>query len=272
MGGARPLQKPRLVFRAQIERRAYWRRARFALLALVAVMLSMAALHLAREAAVADPALLDAGLLAAVIAAGLLAVRAGINVLRWRLRRDETLAVYDQGFIWQRDGQQHKYSWGKLAVLREGANGLYLRRRPLLQWGAHTLTMADGAVFRFTPAHGSVRAFARAVRPFAADVTGTRMGRILRRERPVRLHPQLVVWPGGVEAGRHEIPWADLDVGVRRGWLVIRARDSRGRFVTVKRYRVSRVDNVGGFLDLAHETIRIHRPSQPPSGALAEAV
>lgn len=271
MGSARPLQKPRLVFQAQIERRVHWRRARFALLALAAVALGMLALRLARDAVAADLALLDLGFLAAVIAAGLLAVRAGVNLLRWRRRRDETLAFYDQGFVWKRDGTQHKYAWNKLAVLREGAGGLYLRGRPLLQWGAHTLTMTDGAVFRVTPAHGNVRAFARAVRPFAAEVTGTRMGRILRRERPVRLHPKLVVWPGGVEAGRREIPWADLDVNVRHGRLIIRARNARGRFVTVMRYRISRVDNVGGFVDLARATIRNHRPQQPSSSALARA-
>lgn len=262
MSSSRVLQPPRLVFQATVERRRYWRRARFALIVLAAVMLGMVALRLARDATAADLALLDLGFLAAVIAAALLSLRVIVNLLRWRSRRDEKLAVFDQGFVWTRDGKQHKYAWGKLAVLREGAGGLYLGRRPLVQWGAHTLTMTDGQVFRVTPVHGDLRRFARIVRPLAAEVTGTRMGRILRQEKPVRLHPKLTVWPGGVEAGKREIPWSELDVGVKRGRLVIRARDAKGRFIPVLRCRVSRVDNVGGFLDLARATIRNHQPER----------
>lgn len=260
MSSARALQKPRLIFQAAVVRRAYWRRARFALLALAAVMLGMAALRLARDAAAADLALLDLGFVAALAAAALLGLRAALNLARWWRRRDETLAFYDQGFVWARAGQPHKYGWSKLAVLREGAGGLYAGSRPLVQWGAHTLTMTDGQVFRVTPVHGNLRQFVRAVRPLAAEVTGARMGRTLRQERPVRLHPQLTVWPGGVEAGKREIRWDELAVGVQRGRLVIQAKDSKGRFTTARRYRVSRVDNVGGFLDLARTTIRNHRP------------
>jgi hypothetical protein len=262
MSAARARQKPQLVFRAVVERRVYWRRARFALLALAAVALGMVALRLARDAAAADLALLDLGFLAALIAAVLLGVRVVVNLLRWRRRHDETLAFFDQGFVWTRDGTQHKYGWSKLAVLREGAGGLYLRRRPLVQWGAHTLTMTDGQVFRVTPVYGDLRRFVRAVRPLAAEVTGARMGRTLRQERPVRLHPQLTVWPGGVEAGKREIPWAELAVKVKQGRLVIYAKNEKGRFTPVRRYRVSRVDNVGGFLDLAGATIRNHQPER----------
>ncbi len=262
MSSVRALQKPQLIFRAAVVRRAYWRRARFALLALAAVMLGMVGLRLARDAAAADLALLDLGFVAAVAAAALLSLRAALNLARWWRRRDETLAFFDQGFVWTRAGKQHKYSWGKLAVLREGAGGLYLGRRPLVQWGAHTLTMTDGQVFRVTPLYGDLRRFARAVRPLAAAVTGARIGRTLRQERPVRLHPKLTVWPGGVEAGRREIPWQDLGVGVKRGRLVIRAKGETGRFTTVRRYRISRVDNVGGFLDLAAVTIRTHQPAR----------
>ena len=259
---ARALQKPRLVFRAVVERRVYWRRMRRALLLLAPVMLGIVALYLARDNQAADLALLDLGFIAAVIAAVLLGVRVVVNLLRWRTRRDETLMFFDQGFVWTRMGTQHKYGWSKLATFRERAGGLYLGRRSLVQWGAHTLTMADGAVFHVTPVYGDLRRFADAVRPYIAEVTGIRMGRILRQERPVRLHPKLIVWPGGVEAGRREIPWGAMDVELARGRLFIRAKNEKGRFATVRSYRVSGVDNVAGFMDLAQTTIRNHQPER----------
>jgi hypothetical protein len=195
-----------------------------------------------------------------VLLVGLLLVRVIVNWWRWRTRHDETIRVYDQGFVWQRDGESYKYAWNKLLTIREGGRGLYLGRLPLVQWGAHTLTMTDKQVFRFRPHHGDMRAFIRVVRPYAADVTGTRMGRILRQEKPVRLHPRLVAWPGGLAVGRREIHWSLLDVDIQRGRLVIRARkENNGKYRTVRSYPIHAVDNVGGFIELATVTIENHR-------------
>ncbi len=256
---AKAIHKPRLLYEAQVQRRRYWRECRRAFLLMLVALLALAALEVARARDAADPLALDIGRLAAAFLAGLLLVRVVVSFIRWRTRPDERIRVYDQGFTWQRGGETHKYSWGKLAAIREGGRGLYLGQRPLVQWGAHTLTMADKEVFRFRPYHGDMRAFIRAVRPYAADVTGTRMGRILRQEKPVRLHPKLVAWPGGLAVGKKELPWATLDVDIARQRLIIRARAKNGRYKTVRSYPVSAVDNVAGFYELATTTIENHK-------------
>ena len=254
-------RKPRLLLEAQIERRLYWRRFRFSLLVLVVVMLALVALRLAggRITDQLSPAVLDVGRLAALVLSILLFLRVMVNLSRWLTRRDEHIRIFDQGLMWSRNGSARKYGWDKLRVLREQGHGLYLGKRPLVQWGGHTLKMADGEVYRFAPYHGDLRQFIRVVRPFAAEATGERMARMLREEKPIRLHPRLTVWPGGVEIGKQELPWGLLDVRVSSGRLMIRQRDDKGKYRVVRRYPVGQVDNVGGFLELATTTIQTHR-------------
>jgi hypothetical protein len=81
------------------------------------------------------------------------------------------------------------------------------------------------------------------------------MGRILREEKPVKIHPRLTVWPGGVEVGRQEIPWSELDVRLKGSQLIIRRKNRSGKFRTVRRYNARKVDNVGGFMELVSATI-----------------
>ncbi len=259
---AKSLQKPRLLFAATIERQLYWRRFRLALILLLTVLAAWAALEVVslRGDITIPPNTLDIGRLAAVFVTGLLLVRLLVHFWRWRTRHDEQIKIYDQGFSWLRKGQTHKYSWNKLVTLREAGRGIYLGKRPLVQWGSYRLTMTDKQVFVFKPYHGDMRAFIRAVRPYAADVTGTRMGRILRQEKPVRLHPQLVAWPGGLAVGKKELHWSLLDVEQKGDKLIIRARNPKnGKYQTVRRFPVSRVDNAAGFVELATTTIENHR-------------
>ncbi len=259
---AKALQKPRLLFAATIERKPYWRRFRLAVILLLVVLAAWAALEVVymRGGVEIDANTLDIGRLAAVFVAGLLLVRVLVHFWHWRTRRDEQIRIYDQGFSWLREGEAHKYSWGKLVTIREAGHGIYLGKRPLVQWGTHRLTMADKEQFVFKPYHGDMRAFIRAVRPYAADVTGTRMGRILRQEKPVRLHPQLVAWPGGLAVGKKELHWSLLDVDREGDRLVIRLlNEKNGKYKMLRRFPVSRVDNVQGFVELATTTIEHHR-------------
>lgn len=253
----RALKKPELIYEAVIQRRPYFRRFRFTFFILIVAALAWAALEAARRQSIADPIAIDVGWLSAMVLTALLTIHVIVNFFRWRTRRNEHLRFYDQGFVWQRGGARRQYGWAKLVSFREGGRGLYLRQKPLVQWGAHTLTMSDGEVYRVTPQHGDLRRFARAARPYAAEVTGTRMGRQLRQsEKPIRLHRQLVLWPGGVEVGKKEIHWSKLDAVVARNRLMIREKDAKGRFKVVKRLSIHKIDNAGGFIELVGATIR----------------
>jgi hypothetical protein len=122
--------------------------------------------------------------------------------------------------------------------------------------------MQDQRVFKFTSTHGDPREFAKAVRPFVADVIGTRMGRALRAEKPVRLHPKLTVWPGGLEIGKLKIPWTQADVKVSGGTLIVSQANKNGKFKPVHRYAIAQLDNVSGFVELAISTMRSYQPER----------
>jgi hypothetical protein len=255
---ARTLRNPKRLFEVTIERRPYLRRLLRALIILLATSLAWVALNLASERVEVDVLALEIGKLAAVIIMLLAGIRAVVNLVRWRNRPDETLSFFDRGFIWERNGEKYQYRWEKLRTFREGGHAIYRGKRPVIQWGHHTLEMTDGRVFRLVPRHGELRQLARAIRPYAAEVTGIRMGRRLRQEKPVRVHPRLVVWPGGLQIGKEELPWSVLNVTVRGSRLIVQAKQN-GKVRTVGRFATNRVDNLGGFMELATATIRNHR-------------
>jgi hypothetical protein len=248
--------RPRLIYQATIRRQVYFRRFAWSALAAVASVGALVALEEAAGRGLADHMLLRIGGVAAAIMIVFFALRALVNLWRGLRRRSEVLRFYDQGFSWKRGDDEYKAGWSKLLTYREGARGLYLGSRPIVQWGANRLTMRDGRVFKVTGAHGDTRRFAKAVRQYIAGVTGTWMGRALRHDKPVRLHKQLTLYPGGVHAGKHSIPWSELEVGLKRGRLVIYRLNKKGKFSPVKSYNAASVDNVGGFVELAHGTIR----------------
>ncbi len=74
----------------------------------------------------------------------------------------------------------------------------------------------------------------------------------------MRLHPRLIVWPGGLQVGKNEYAWGTLNVAVTGSRLVIRARQ-KGKIRTVRRFNTHTVDNLGGFMELATATIKNHR-------------
>ncbi len=258
---ARSLKKPKLIYEVVVERKPYFRRFRLAMIGFLAGAGAVFALNEAYARQVADTNLLNIGWLVAVVVSGLLFLHAVINLVRGWTRRNETLRFFNQGIVWTQEAATERYGWSKLATLREGGRGLYVGKSPLVQWGAHTLTMDDGRVFRITPRYGNLREIGAVMRPYAARVTGMNMGRTLREEEPVQIHPRLIVWPGGVQVGKREIPWTDMDVRLKNGRLTIRAKDGK-RFKVVRTFPAHTVDNMGGFVELATTTIRNYQPER----------
>lgn len=257
-------EKPRLLYEVSVERGRL--RGRFFRLALLVLLVAGAywALSEAARRGLVEALVLDVGQLVAVALGGLLAVRALYHLLLWIVRRSESVRVFDKGFVWTRGKTQAKHSWGQLATYREGARGVYLfGKMPLLQWGAHRLTLRDGTVYKFNGRFGDTRLFASAVRKPAAEATGARIGQILRSDRPVRVHSHLTLYYGGVESGKTEIPWDALDIRLKRGQLVIRQKNpATNQWRVVRRYPQHTVDNVGGVLDITTEMIRLNQPER----------
>lgn len=258
------LHKPKLVFAASVKRKLFVRRFVWSLLAAVAAGGGFLALTIAADRRAGDisPTVFTVGQVVALITLVWFGLRALINLWRSITRRTEELRFLDKGFMWQRGKQQYKYGWGKLLVIREGARVITLRNRPLIQLDAHRLKMDDGKVFKVTGAYGDTRAFIKAVRKYTSAATGTRMGQLLREEKPVRLRRRLTVWPGGVEIGKTELPWSELDVQVKGNRLIFYKKNKKGVFTPFKRYNVRTIDNLGGFMEVAKTTIRHYQPER----------
>lgn len=253
--------KARLLYKSEVWRSRYWRRLPTLLIGLAAAVLAFIALNEANKRALVDPLILGVGLLTALLLGILLFILAGLCLFRALTRRSERVKVYTPGILWRRGGRVVRYSWDQVVTFREGARGIYLGRQPLMQWGAHRLTMRDGRVLKLTQAHGDVRRFARIVRPRVANITGARMARTLRDEKPVRLHPRLTLYPGGIEVRGKPIPWSQVRLRLSGGSLRIARQAPNDRVRTVARFNVSQIDNLGGMMELAEFTIRHHDPA-----------
>ncbi|MDL1899854.1 hypothetical protein FBR02_03700 [Anaerolineae bacterium CFX9] len=234
----------RLIYAAGIRRRRSFGLFVRMLVAVIAVAAAYYALHEASLRGLVSLSLLDVGKLAAIILGGWFAIRAIYHFFSAIFRRSETIRIYDKGFLWARGGESKKHLWGQVVRFREGAHGWLFRR------GAHVLTMSDGSIYAFTARHGNTAAFARAVRPFAARVTAARIGKALREGTVVQLHPKLTVHPEGIRAKDKTIRWGNLQIGVKGGRVVIRARTREG-VKTAARLPLHQIDNAGGLLDLA---------------------
>ncbi|PJF41325.1 MAG: hypothetical protein D6737_07230 [Chloroflexi bacterium] len=255
--------KPRLVFQAKIERGPYMRQFRRALIPAIVSLIALAALAEASNRELVDGVILGIGAFVAIALGIASTYRALAGLIRGLRARDEELRFYDKGFVWVRDGQEHRYSWADLTAFRETVRSAYIGRWPLFQRGAYILTMRNGQVFRVTGKYGDLRKFIGPVRRFAAEVTGTRIGRRLRNDKPIRIHKNLVVWPGGVEVKNKkkksvDIPWSHLNIKMRGRNLLIQAWTS-GKFKTIATYPIHEVDNLGGFLEVATATMRNHQ-------------
>ncbi len=254
-------EKPKLLYAAQVKRGRYFRLFLRALLLIVLVGAAYWALDVAAARGLADLRLLDIGKLVAVALIFLLGVRGLYNLIRALTIRSESVQFYDQGIVWTRRGESARYAWGDLRALRDSTGGVYLRRWPLFQTGALLLRMHDGSLYRFNGRFGDTRPCARAVRRYAAYVTGIQMGRKLRSGKKTELGRNLSIEPAGVDTGKVVVPWDALDVRRAGTRLTIRQKVG-GKWRAVRRYNTRRLDNVGGFLELAAETIQIHQPNR----------
>jgi hypothetical protein len=254
----------RIIYHTDMKRSRYFRRFIWLLLGTVTTIGAYAALREAAFRGIATPLALDIGKAAAILLGAFFTVRGLYNLILTFTRRSESLRFYNKGFVWTQGNKAYKYKWTELASFREGARGIYLLRRPILQRGAHRLVMDDERVFKFTSVHGDPRLFARTVRPYAAYVTSVKLSRALRQDRPVRLHPRLIIYPGGVEAGKTEIHWSSLDTIVKNDRLLVRRR-KRGEIKTIRGYALHSVDNVGGFLEIAKSMQRQYQPTRAGS-------
>lgn len=258
------VERPRMLFRAEIQRKRYLRRFFWMLLATVAALGAVVALDISsgRGNLTVDAEVLRLGKIVGVAVAGILLLRAFFNLFKWLRTRAEKVVVMSRGIIWERKGKQYKYSWSQVRTFREGLRSIYLFGRPVLQRGAHVLKMRDDREYRITGRHGDTRLFLRAVRPYIADVTGVRMARLLRENRPVKVHKNLILHSKGLKIGKKSIPWSQADIKLTKRNLSIAQRDKKGKFKVVKRFSVHDIDNLGGFMEVATTTIRHHQPKR----------
>ncbi|MDX2136657.1 MAG: DUF6585 family protein [Chloroflexota bacterium] len=264
---------PKLLFRAEVYRRRYSRRLFRLLLGVGAAAAAYWALaYAARTGVAVDGLLLDIGRLVAVVLAGYLAVLFGLNLYRTLTRRNERIQVFDKGLTWRKHKSLAKFGWSAIDTFREGASGIYIGNRPLLAWGKHVIFLEDGNRYAFSHRQGDTRRFASAVRPYIARVTGARMGQTLREEEPVQIAKGLVLYPGGIEARNKEIPWSQLSVRVRNRRLQIRQHGGDNVFKTVATFPISKVDNLGGFMELTAQVIENYQPERRKRSTQQRAV
>ncbi len=239
-------QHPRLLAEATISRRPYFRRAGLSILGLIAALIGLWGLYEADSLG----KLPNGSWLPLTIAVALIGVlfliRAIINFVRWLRNKNETLKLYNQGIVRTRGKDTVKYGWGSLHTYREGSRAL-------------RLTMQNGQVINIDNRYGDLARWASYIRQYAARVTGVYIARAIREERPVVLHPKLTIWPGGIEVDNKEIPWSKVDVRLMGKQLVVFQRAKSGGFQKVRAYNMHTVDNVGGFLEVAHSTMKNHQ-------------
>ncbi len=265
--------KPVLVYKAQVDRRVYVRRLRWAIVTVLAsggvfFMLSLPPIRAQLDAFTAMPGAARAALWIGGYAAALLLLivggaRAVTNAVLVARRRTEQIRFYDVGFAWQmKDDPPAKYGWSAVKTIREKPRGWYWRGKPVLQWGEISFKMRDGETYRVRGAHGDLRAFLGQVRPYYADEMGTRMGQRLRMEKSFRVHPQITVAPAGLVVGEQRIAWKHLKVEETSRELVIGRVDADGAMQQVKTFPAHQVDNLAGFMELAETTIEnFQRPN-----------
>ena len=252
-------QKPKLLYQVVIERRKFIRRFVWSLLAAVAAVGAGVALAEAANRGVVDVNVVQTGSIASIVVAVLFGLRALVNLWRGLRQRTETLRIFDKGIVLQTRKGEQKIGWSQVTAFREGGSGIYIGKRPLVQWGGPRLKLQTGKVFKVSSKYGDLRQIGAILRRYSAHVTGMQMGQALRAEKPVKLNRSLTVWPGGVEVGKQEIPWSEVEVQLKNSRLTILRKNAKGKFKPVRQYNVKQVDNVGGFMEIATGTIRNHQ-------------
>ena len=259
--------KPQRLYRAGTSPRPYRKRLRRALMVALAGggVFVLFSLPLVTDAitnfdlfAVPDVArsgVILAGRLIALLVLLLGAVRAALNVVPALRRRLERVTFYGEGFVWERPGAKNRHGWKSVKTIRENPRRWQIGGRTVLEWGEVTFKLRDGTRYRLTPAHTDLNAFLERVRPYYADIMGTRMAQRARQGQSFRVHPKLVVTPEGlVINNKQRIGWANLHVRVDDGELVVSHIKKGGSPRPVTTYPAHEVDNLAGLLDFVEMT------------------
>src|SRR5690349_18329134 len=127
-------QKPKLLYQVVIERRKFIRRFVWSLLAAVAAIGAGVALNEAAGRGLVDANVVQAGNIVSLVVAVLFGLRALVNLWRGLRQRTETLRIFDKGIILQIPKGEQKIGWSQVVAFREGGNGIYLGKRPVVQW------------------------------------------------------------------------------------------------------------------------------------------
>lgn len=256
------LDRPKLLLQSSLNRRRYFRRALWLLLALVAAFAAWIALDEAINRNVFDADILRIGQWVAVIISVIFFLRILINIYRWLRTKNETVTIFDRGFRWERRKKQAKYSWSHLKEYRDTTGGIKFLRWHLTRRGGLLFTMRDGESYLLTAQHGDLDALKAEIEPIIADITGTIIGRALRNKKQVQLHPKLAITGGGIIAGKDKLRWSAVDVQVKNGRVSIFRVNPDGRMKVVQKFKQRDVINLPGFLDVAESTIRNHQPER----------
>lgn len=254
------LDMPVLLYQTQTLRAPYLRRMGFNLvLTLVMVAGFFITRHITyQEQDHAD--MLFLGMMFFLLVGLLLFVRVITLFLRWRRTHNERVRVYDQGIIWEKDGELRRYGWDKIKRYRRGARVATLFKKPLWIRGDQTLWMVNSDEFRFHKALGDPREFDYVISPIIADVTGERMGMALREKRAVKLADNLMMASGGIVAGKHKIGWKTVDIQLQNNQLVIYKLAEGGKFQPLVKIPAHQIDNLVGFMDVAESIIQNYQP------------
>lgn len=243
--------KANLLYWSQ-NRRSHHRQA----LSLALVLASTAAAAYAALNAASDPLLinalwLDIGKLAAILLGSSSSCRFVTQLVLATSRQNQTIYLYDRGFTWHQGRSQKRYLWNQVQRYHEN-----LRGPARLPFGSLTFRTDDERVYQLLPAHGNLQRIARLIRPYLAEATAQQMRAQLQRDRPVRLHRNLLIWPNGVTIKRREIAWPDLELRIRRGRLQFRLLRSNGKSRVVKAFPLRTISNLAGFLQLSQSALR----------------
>ena len=238
--------KPKLLMEVTLSRKPFFRRGWLSLIGVITALMGLWMLNEAENLGKLPAGLWTPITIAVALLGVVFFIRALVNFVRWWRTPNETLKLYNQGIVRVIGKDTVKYGWGSLHTYREGSRAL-------------RLTMQNGKVINIDRRYGDLSRWAELIRQFAARVTGVYIARAIREERPVRLHPKLTVWPGGVEVDKKEIPWSAIDARLVGKQLIIYERAKSGNFQKVRAFNMNTIDNLGGFLEVAHSTMKNHQ-------------
>lgn len=256
--------KPRVLFKAKVDRKLYRQRFRRALIGVLAtigvwVMLQLPQIQTAISELtwLPDRGKLLVNSIGLVVAGGLLlamAVRLVVNGVLMTRRKSEQVIFYDRGFKWKRgeQGETQKYGWNAIKTVREHPTSWGLFGRKWIHGGHVTFTMRNGETYRLTPAHGSLETFIQRVSPHYTANMGERMMQRTRQGHTITVHPQIKITSAGlVISDKWQIEWKRLKVEHDGQHVTVRyIDDSDGRIRNVKRFAAHEINNLGAFLDV----------------------